>query len=520
MTNVGPLMAQNNLADVSSAPQSRKSLTTPPYVATRTAMAALDGTIDPVVWLSEPGREGFFEWNASDVSAYVAPRSFTSTSVNSGTDTITSAGYRLKPGDSVIATATVDGLTSNTYYYAIPITSADLKLAATRADAVAASPIPVNLTSTAAITLKVVPDALGGEVVIKTGTLKDGTQGAWLRVLQVYGQHVAANFGLTVGSDNAAAINVASAVACETGGGAVLLPGSDLYMIGALYFRRNVLIKGVYREASRLSWYGLGPPVAFDATDAGTDGSYPNDRTIAGIEEVTLWGWTLDAGSSTIGISLENNIRAFPFSRNVSIAGFPNHGVYFAGTCYNFAMTFTQVQNCGRLRSNASGIFFNPACTDMAELTFDHCLIEGCGNSSSAAGGMNAALASASGNRGWAFTDCEFEGSFGTDEVFAQNITGIYFTNAYNERITVAGNLVSFEFADCDGYMNGAQLRPESGTPTVGIKLTGASNWAIMNVTSNHLYSVKDLTVGAGSVAKILNCPGLTTSGAGTISVL
>jgi len=57
------------------------------YVATRTAMAALSGATDPVVFLEEAGRQGAFVWNGSNLSAnvtadpqqgiYVAPASDT-----------------------------------------------------------------------------------------------------------------------------------------------------------------------------------------------------------------------------------------------------------------------------------------------------------------------------------------------------------------------------------------------------------------------------------------------------------
>lgn len=49
--NVGPLMAPNNLADVNSKPTSRFNLSLPTYVADRTAMAALSGATDPVVFM-------------------------------------------------------------------------------------------------------------------------------------------------------------------------------------------------------------------------------------------------------------------------------------------------------------------------------------------------------------------------------------------------------------------------------------------------------------------------------------
>lgn len=49
----------------------RDRLDTAPYVATRTALKALDTTKDTVAYLTEAGREGWFMWNPVDFSAYV-----------------------------------------------------------------------------------------------------------------------------------------------------------------------------------------------------------------------------------------------------------------------------------------------------------------------------------------------------------------------------------------------------------------------------------------------------------------
>ena len=50
----------------------RGQLSTEPYVANRTALAALDGSVDVVAFLYEAGRQGHFRWNGADLSTEVA----------------------------------------------------------------------------------------------------------------------------------------------------------------------------------------------------------------------------------------------------------------------------------------------------------------------------------------------------------------------------------------------------------------------------------------------------------------
>lgn len=65
------LIAANNLSDLPSKPASRLNLAVPVYVATRTAMAALSGATDLVVWLEESGRQGMFQWAPGNQSAHI-----------------------------------------------------------------------------------------------------------------------------------------------------------------------------------------------------------------------------------------------------------------------------------------------------------------------------------------------------------------------------------------------------------------------------------------------------------------
>jgi hypothetical protein len=63
------------------------------FVASRTALKALDTASVVHAYLTEAGREGVFLWDASDLSATLVRASVASTAVNSGTETVTKADH-------------------------------------------------------------------------------------------------------------------------------------------------------------------------------------------------------------------------------------------------------------------------------------------------------------------------------------------------------------------------------------------------------------------------------------------
>lgn len=71
------------------------------------------------VFLEEAGRQGIFQWESSDLSATLVTGSAASSAVDSTTETILSAGHPLLTGQAVVPTASVNGLTAGTAYYAI-----------------------------------------------------------------------------------------------------------------------------------------------------------------------------------------------------------------------------------------------------------------------------------------------------------------------------------------------------------------------------------------------------------------
>lgn len=72
-TNVGggDMLSSQNLSTLASFPTSRKNMSVPTYLSTRTALKALDTTKDTIVTLTEAGREGVFFWNPANLSAQV-----------------------------------------------------------------------------------------------------------------------------------------------------------------------------------------------------------------------------------------------------------------------------------------------------------------------------------------------------------------------------------------------------------------------------------------------------------------
>ncbi|MBO9610744.1 MAG: hypothetical protein J7639_32630, partial [Paenibacillaceae bacterium] len=212
-------------------------------VADRTAMLALDGTVDSVAYLQESdGRGGLFEWNAASISSTLTGADIVSSAVNSGTDTITSASHRLFTGMAVITTTAVNGLATNTIYYVITVDADNFQLATSFANAVAGTKI--DLTGTAAVTVKQHFDPLGGFYVTPTSDVT-GASGAWARADRFVRRPSITDFGAA--TTNSAAAN-------------------DEAFQAAINFNGDVYVpKGVYelsRKAERwggLTLYGDGP---------------------------------------------------------------------------------------------------------------------------------------------------------------------------------------------------------------------------------------------------------------------
>lgn len=460
------------------------------YNSTSDIAGISNRTAGQLAYLSQSPRQGVFVWFNTDVSSYVAPRSFTSSSINTGTGVITtSTNHHLRTGDSILATATADGLTNNTRYYAIVLSINTIKVASSYANALAGT--AVTLTGTTTITLKVSPDSLQCTVIIPTGGALDGTGGAWLRVDAVNTKIIPAQAcGLIVGntSDNAQYINVAQDIAMEAGGGKVTLPAGKIYMVNTLYPRRYVTVQGVGLDETYLQWYGTTAEIAVDGLDPGTDApgssstpAYPYDRTIFEYRDLTIDGSTASSLSDLVGIRLGRNYRSNPIT-NVRVNLTPGTGLLLDADNWNINITNLQLDTAGHLRSNAAGVYKNPAVTDLNYINFYNLMVEGCGNSSSAAGGMNITTTTLSTNRVWNFFGAVIEGNFGSDEVFFQNMTGIYFNGLYVESINTPGHATGFEFDTTTGHIHGANFASDTGSPQIAIKFTGNSAFTLLDI--------------------------------------
>ena len=92
-------------------------------VASLAGLKALDEDTIRGAILTDLSRAGTFVYNAADMSAVLAPTSVTSTGVDSGTETITSANHGLQTGHAVRPTTSINGLTAGTTYWIIRVSS-------------------------------------------------------------------------------------------------------------------------------------------------------------------------------------------------------------------------------------------------------------------------------------------------------------------------------------------------------------------------------------------------------------
>jgi hypothetical protein len=480
----------------------------PAIAADRTELKALDPTLYPYAFLTESGRAGFWRYDSSDVSSFVSPRSISSSAVDSTADTITSNGHRLQDGDCVMVAAAANGLSVNTYYYAIRLNGNVLQLAASRTNAL--SGVAIDLTGTSSVTLKIVPDDLEGTILFKGGDPLDGSGGAWLRIQEEFGKWNALHFGLEVGgsSDNGPILRCVMHVAEEAGGGRVVVPAGYIYMVYGLRGRRQVWLEGEGKQASILDFHGDDAAYAIDCYDNGADGLYPYDRTICGFRDFTVNASNIDSGSDLVGCRLGGNYRSAPILERIKLAQTPGHGILFDYDNWNIDIVDVELDTCGRLRSGASGIYSNPGIASLNHINFTRVRTEGCGNSSSNAGGINITFNSI-GPRGFQFTDCQAEGNFGSDEVYLSNATGVYIDGFYVETLNVGSvNRAGIEATNCTGHIHGAQMYADAGKPHQALKFNGTSTFTVMDVDTGSNWASAFIEANDSSVVRYANLSG------------
>lgn len=137
-----------------------------PFPVSRALLKAADPNTLKVAFLKEAGREGNFAWDQSDLSAQMvmntiasvsvdaaantySMRSVTTTSVNSGTDTLTAIAHGFVNDELVTVPATVNGLIAGGQYYIYNATADTFQL---RTSLTAGS--AVDLTGTTNVTVR------------------------------------------------------------------------------------------------------------------------------------------------------------------------------------------------------------------------------------------------------------------------------------------------------------------------------------------------------------------------------
>lgn len=126
LAGVTPGAAGTSMLALTAASNVRSFLATAPYVSTRTALKALDTTLDLTCILTEAGREGIFNWKAGDYSTQVAADTFEGVFVKA-TAIASSAGTWVRVHDGYLdiqwfgaTRATVTQLQSTSLFSAVP----------------------------------------------------------------------------------------------------------------------------------------------------------------------------------------------------------------------------------------------------------------------------------------------------------------------------------------------------------------------------------------------------------------
>lgn len=149
-----------------------------PYVETRAALLDLDATKDLVAFVMEASYEGLHQWDGTDLSGTLLESAITSTAVDSGTETVTSAGHGLRTGDAVIATTAVNGLSLNTLYWVIRVDDDDYQIATTLANALAGTELDLTGTTNFSVQRHIDPEQT---IYVTPTTAISGASGAWIR---------------------------------------------------------------------------------------------------------------------------------------------------------------------------------------------------------------------------------------------------------------------------------------------------------------------------------------------------
>lgn len=312
------------------------------------------------------------------------------------------------------------------------------------------------------------------------------------RSLAVYVEY---GFGFTRGTGlsgavrtaNGAAINAAIVAAKAIGSDVFLPPGTSEYdgtLVAAngvnVYGRGNMgETDGSLFTSTVLKYYGNSYALDMLGTSA----------SVATRIQCTWSHMVIDgsgAGAAAQGVRIGWNMRSNPLLRCVTFVNIQHYGMNFADQNWNVSFDCVRLDNCGNTAANSAGIFKNPAVDSgtFNAIEFHDLQVEGCGSSSSAAGGINMQTTTA--NRGLHFSGTTIvEGNKGTDEIFISNMADLVFDNLYIERLNVAGQTTGLEISGCKGAIHGGYVTGENVTNNlVGIAVKDNSDMQIDGVTT------------------------------------
>ena len=350
-------------------------------------------------------------------------------------------------------------------------------------------------------------DSARGAALVAYNTLLPyavGSVGAALRNMRWITDKTSTGAGVVLGvvspaqrSLNAIAFNQHMTDLKAAGGGLLLAPACRLEYDGTLDApggpngAGSVGFRGAGIKATHLYYYGSG--VALDL--CGADG---NDRVICTWEGFHLNGD--NAGAAAVAVKLGWNMRAMPLLRGVWLERFGHYGLHFANQQWNLSFEDVEIDQCGRLTSNSSGIYKDPSIDvgTFNGLTFRNVQVEGCGGSGSAAGGINMPTTTA--NRGLYFDNCIVEGNFGTDEIFISNTSDLQFSNLYIERLNIAGHAVAVELSGCSGGIRGGFITAEGASNQAAVQLKSGSSFDIAGADFGANWQTAALDVRGSSV--------------------
>jgi hypothetical protein len=308
----------------------------------------------------------------------------------------------------------------------------------------------------------------------------------------------------TGASDNSTAIANAELVSVAAGGLPIIFDAGNYRCNTGITKKTGVNWQGSGKYTTNLKFYGSG--VFINAV--GTSVSVAT-RIICTISDMTLDG-TNASNINAECIKMGWNMRSNPFLARVRLYNFPNHGLHFSDQNWNVDFNDVEVDTCGHdVGNNASGIYKDAAVDGgtFNGITFNNVQVEGCGSSTSTAGGVNMQTTTA--NRGLYFNDSIIEGNFGSLQVYITNMSDLQFKNLYMEGIVATGQTALVEIDGGGGGINGGYLTGSGGTAQIGIQVKASAQFQIDALTFASL-STAGLDL-YGSTVRVGHNPGITT---------